>query len=74
VLLAYRAAVASPRVTAAAVEATEFPALADRFAVMAVPKTVLDDQALFEGAVGEAVFIRSLLTAANAGVVTDPSP
>jgi hypothetical protein len=65
VLLAYRAALASPRVTAAAVEATEFPALADRFEVMAVPKTVVNDASLFEGAVGEAVFVQRLLAAAR---------
>jgi protein-disulfide isomerase len=65
VLLAYRAALASPRVTAAAVEATEFPALADRFGVLAVPKVVVNDQALFEGAVGEQVFVQRLLAAAR---------
>ena len=64
-LLAYRAALASPKVRAAAVEATEFPALADRYAVLAVPKTVVDDEPLFEGAVGEAVFVRHLLAAAR---------
>jgi hypothetical protein len=65
VLLAYRAALASPRVSAAAVEATEFPALADRFEVLAVPKTVVNGQALFEGAVGEAVFVQRLVAAAR---------
>src|SRR4051812_30117431 len=65
VLLASRAALASPRVRAAAVEATEFPALADRYAVLAVPKTVVDDEPLFEGAVGEAVFVQRLLAAAR---------
>jgi Thioredoxin domain len=65
VLLAFRAALASPKVRAAAVEATEFPALADRYAVLAVPKTVVDDEPLFEGAVGEAVFVRHLLAAAR---------
>ena len=64
-LLAFRAALASPKVRAAAVEATEFPALADRYAVLAVPKTVVDDEPLFEGAVGEAVFVRHLLAAAR---------
>jgi hypothetical protein len=65
VLLAYRAAAASPRVSAAAVEATEFPALADRYAVLAVPKVVVDDEPAFEGAVGEQVFVQRLLAAAR---------
>jgi alkyl hydroperoxide reductase subunit AhpF len=61
VLLAYRAAVASPRVRAAAIEATEFPALADANAVLAVPKTVANGQPLFEGATGEQDFVQRLL-------------
>jgi hypothetical protein len=65
VLLAYRCAVASPHVSAAAIEATEFPALADRFEVLAVPKVVVDDRPLYEGAVGEQVFVRRLLAAAR---------
>ncbi len=64
-LLAYRAALASPRVTAAGVEATEFPALADRFHVLAVPKTVVNGRPLFEGAVPERVFVERLLAAAR---------
>lgn len=64
-LLAYRAALASPRVTAAGVEATEFPALADRFHVLAVPKTVVNGQPLFEGALPERVFVERLLAAAR---------
>jgi hypothetical protein len=64
VLSAFRAAAASPRVRAAAVEATEFPALADRFAVMAVPKTVVGD-ASWEGALPEQLFVQRLLAAAR---------
>ena len=44
-LLAFRCALASPRVTAAGVEATEFPGLADRHDVLAVPKVVVDGRA-----------------------------
>jgi hypothetical protein len=40
VLLAYKAALASPRVRAAGIEATEFPALADSLDVWAVPRIV----------------------------------
>jgi glutaredoxin-like protein len=65
VLLAYRAAAASPRVTAAAVEATEFPQLADRYGVLAVPKIVVNGEPLFEGAVPEQVFVQRLLAYAR---------
>jgi alkyl hydroperoxide reductase subunit AhpF len=65
VLLAYRIALASPHVTAAAIEATEFPALADRRGVLAVPKVVLDGEPLLEGAVPEQVFVTRLLAAAR---------
>jgi alkyl hydroperoxide reductase subunit AhpF len=65
VLLAYRAAAASPRVTATAVEATEFPALADRHGVLAVPKVVVNGEPLVEGAVPERVFVERLVAAAR---------
>jgi len=64
VLLAYRAAFASPRVTAAAIEATEFPAHADRHGVLAVPKVVVDGGASWEGALPEALFVERLVAAA----------
>ncbi len=60
-LLAYRFALASPRVRAAAVEATEFPQLADRHGVLAVPAVVVDGERRFEGLVPEAVFVHRLL-------------
>ena len=65
-LLAYRCALASPLVTAAAIEATEFPALADRHDVWAVPKIVIDGVPRYEGAVPERVFVQRLLEAADA--------
>ena len=64
-LLAYRAAVASPRVPAAGIESTEFPALADRHGVLAVPKVVVNGAPLFEGAAPEALFVQRLLAAAG---------
>jgi len=60
VLLAYLGAFASPLVTAAAVEATEFPALADEMDVYAVPKIVIDGVPRYEGAVPERVFFQRL--------------
>jgi len=61
VLLAYRCAVASPHVRAAAIEATEFPALADEKDVWAVPKIVVDGIPQYEGNVHERVFVQRLV-------------
>jgi predicted DsbA family dithiol-disulfide isomerase len=61
VLLAYRCALASTRVRAAAIEATEFPSLADAMDVYAVPKVVVDGVPQYEGAVPERVFVQRLL-------------
>ena len=64
-LLAYRCALASERVRAAAIEATEFPALADAMDVWAVPKIVVDGVPRYEGAVPERIFVQRLLEAAG---------
>jgi hypothetical protein len=61
VLSAFRIALASPLVRAAAVESTEFPALADEMDVWAVPKVVLDGVPQWEGNVPERVFVQRLL-------------
>jgi glutaredoxin-like protein len=61
VLLAYRAALASPRVTAAAIEATEFPSLADALNIYSVPAIVVDGVPRYDGAVPEGVFFQRLL-------------
>jgi predicted DsbA family dithiol-disulfide isomerase len=64
VLLAYRCALESPYVTAAAVEASEFAADADRHGVVAVPAIVIDGRQRFAGAVPEQVFVQRVLAAA----------
>jgi hypothetical protein len=61
VLLAYRAALASPLITAAAIESTEFPALADSMDVWAVPRVVVNGVPQWDGAVPERVFVDRLL-------------
>ena len=63
-LLAYRCALASPLVRTAAVEATEFPALADAMDVWAVPKVVVNGVPQWDGAVPERVFVQRLLAPA----------
>jgi len=67
VRLAHHMAVASPRITAECIEATEFPELAQRYRVMAVPKIVINDRVQFEGALPEAQFLGKVLEAVNGG-------
>jgi predicted thioredoxin/glutaredoxin len=61
VLLAHRLALASPRVTAAGVEASEFPLSADRHGVLAVPAVVVDGRLAWAGNVPERTFVARLL-------------
>jgi alkyl hydroperoxide reductase subunit AhpF len=65
VRLAQHMAVASERVTATAIEATEFPDLARAYQVMAVPKIVINDRVEFEGALPEPQFLEAVLRAAS---------
>jgi hypothetical protein len=64
VLLAYKTALASPRVTAAGIESTEFPALADSMDVWAVPRIVVNGVPQWDGAVPEKIFLDRLLAPA----------
>jgi alkyl hydroperoxide reductase subunit AhpF len=63
VRLAQHMAVASDRVTAVAIEATEFPELSRAYRVMAVPKIVINDRVEFEGALPEPQFLEAVLRA-----------
>ncbi len=60
-MLAHEMAFVSPHITAFAVEATEFPDLARRFRVSAVPKTVVNDDTEVLGALPEPAFIEQAL-------------
>ena len=60
-LLAYKAALASPRITAAAIESTEFPALADSMDVWSVPRIVVNGVPQWDGAVPERIFLDRVL-------------
>jgi len=64
VLLAYKTAFASPRIRAAAIESTEFPALADSMDVWAVPRVVMNGVPQWDGAVPEQVFLDRILAPA----------
>jgi hypothetical protein len=61
VLLAYKLALASPRVRAAGIESSEFPALADQMEVYAVPRIVVDGVPQWDGSVPERVFVDRVL-------------
>jgi len=58
---AHKIALESDLVRADMVEATEFPHLANRYQVFAVPKVVINDKISFEGALPEIQFIRHVL-------------
>jgi len=64
VLLAYKTALASPRIRASAIESTEFPALADAMDVWAVPRIVVNGVPQWDGAVPERVFLDRILAPA----------
>jgi len=63
VVLAHKMAMESDKIVAEAIEAMEFPELARQYSVMAVPRTVINDHAVIEGAMPEPVFVREVLQA-----------
>lgn len=64
--LAQHMAIASPHITAQCIDATEFPELAQRYRVMAVPKIIINDVVEFEGALPERDFLAAVLQAVAA--------
>jgi len=63
VRLAQHMAIASDRVTATAIEATEFPDMAQAYQVSGVPKIVINDRVEFMGALPESQFLEAVLQA-----------
>jgi len=63
--LAYRAAIENANITASVIEASEFPTLAQKYAVFGVPKVVISDVVEFTGALSEDAFISQILAAAE---------
>ena len=70
-LLAHKMAMDSEKITASAIEANDFPELSRRYRVMAVPRTVINDQAVLEGAMPESMFVRQVLDAAQPKATPD---
>lgn len=67
--LAHQLAMASPLITAEMIEAAEFPHLANRDQVMAVPKTVVEGLGVFEGALPESLYVDKLINIVTGGAV-----
>jgi len=63
--LAIGALMASDKVTADMVEVTEFPHLGNRYNVMGVPRTVINEDTYIEGAVPESMLLEKLKAAAG---------
>jgi len=69
VLAAFRLALANPQVTAEGVEASEFPALAQRYRISGVPDTIIDGPAGQERVLGgqpDRAFVDAVLKVAGA--------
>jgi predicted DsbA family dithiol-disulfide isomerase len=66
-MLAHEMAYASANIVAYAVEATEFPDLARRYQVSAVPKTIVNETVEILGALPEDVFVERALATPESG-------
>lgn len=62
-VLAHRMAMESDKIIAESIEATEFPEMSRRYSVMAVPRTVINDKAVIEGAMPESMFVSQVFAA-----------
>ena len=63
--LAQQLAMESDLITADLLEVTEFPHLAQRYQVRAVPRTVVNETASIEGALPESEFVKAVVAAAR---------
>ncbi len=63
--LAQQLAVENDLITADLVEITEFPHLAQRYQIRAVPRTVVNETGSIEGALPEAEFVEAIIAAAG---------
>jgi len=61
--LAHRMAIESDMVRADMVEASEFPHLVVKYNVFGVPKTVVNEEVEFEGALPEPLFLEQVVKA-----------
>jgi glutaredoxin-like protein len=74
VRLAHSLAVASDMIRADMVELIEFPQLANKYHVQGVPRMVVNETTMFEGAVPEPLFVAKVLEAAGLQVEPEEKP
>lgn len=60
-------AVESEKVAADVIEVSEFPLIARRYHVYAVPKVVVNERVSFEGALPERLFLQKIIEATAEG-------
>ena len=70
-VLAHKMAMESEHITAEAIEASEFPDLAQQYRVMAVPRTVINDKGVIEGAMPESIFVRRIIESVHPPAATN---
>lgn len=63
--LAHRFAMENDLITADCIEATEFPDLAGKYRVYAVPKTIINEDKYIEGSLPEEHFLEGVLKAVS---------
>ena len=71
--LANRMALASAKVTARTIEANEFPEMTRRYGVQGVPRTVVNREGAFVGALPERQFVASVLQLAGVELEGEPA-
>lgn len=69
--LAIELAMTTPRVTAEVIEVSEFPELAQGYQVSVVPRTVINDAVVFDGALPESIFLDAILQAVGKPPLVD---
>ncbi len=65
--MAHLMAMENPMIRADVVEVQEFPSMAQRYRVMGVPKTVINERVQFLGSVPEDTFMGKVLEAVGKG-------
>lgn len=72
--LSHRLAIESDLIRADMVEAMEFPQLVQKYNVMSVPKTVVNDKLEFEGALPEKEYVDNILSVLNVKEQSEEKP
>jgi len=65
VVTAHKFAIENENITAEMFEASEFPELADKYGVMGVPRTIINEEDFIEGALPERLVVEKILASVN---------